>query len=134
MINIENELFTIIATTLRNDFPDIYVSGEYVSQPPSFPAVSIVESDNAVYSAGTDSGSIENFATVMYQVDVYSNKRIGKKEECKNIAALIDSEFARLGFTRTFLNHVQNANEPTIYRMTGRYQGVVSKDQYVYRR
>lgn len=134
MISIENELFTIIATTLRNDFPGVYVSDEYVSQPPSFPAVSIVEADNAVYTPGIDSGNIENFATVMYQVNVYSNKRIGKKNECKNISALIDSEFARLGFTRTFLDHIQNQNEPTIYRMTGRYQGVVSKDQYVYRR
>ena len=46
MISPESPLFTIIATAVREAFPDSYVAGEYVSQPPRFPAVNIVEMDN----------------------------------------------------------------------------------------
>ena len=78
--------------------------------------------------SGRDTSGIENFADVMYQVDIYSNKNKGKKSECKAIAAVVDDEFARLGFTRTFLNPVPNMDDATIYRMTGRYRGVVGED------
>ena len=69
---------------------------------------------------------------------MYSNKTKGKKAECKDIAALIDTEFMRLGFTRLVLNPIQNMNDATIYRMYGRYRGEVAVDAdgnyIVYRR
>lgn len=134
MIDIGDELFTIIATALRAAYPGIFVTPEYVSQPPKFPAVSIEEMDNAVLRSTQDSGTMEHDADVMYQVDIYTNLNKGKKAQCKAIAALIDEQFARLGFTRSFLNPVQNMNDATIYRMTGRYRAVVSKDHMIYRR
>lgn len=134
MIDIENAVFQVVATAFRAAYPDGFIAGEYVAQPAKFPAVSIVEMDSSVYQRGVDSGAIENFATVMYQVDIYSNKTTGKKAQCKEIAALIDEQLAELGFTRTFMNPVQNLSDATIYRMTGRYRGVVSKDQTIYGR
>lgn len=132
MINIEDELFNTIASALREQYSGIFVTGEYVAQPPGFPAVFIVEQDNSVYQRGRDSGAIENYADVMYQVDVYSNRNIGKKAECKAIMAFVDAEFSRMGFARTFLNPVQNLSDPTIYRLTGRYKAVVDKNHYIY--
>lgn len=134
MIDIENELFTKIATALRSEFQGIYVTGEYINAPSKFPAVYIVEMDNTVNRAGRDSANIENFADVMYQVDIFSNKNKGKKSECKAIAAFVDAEFAALGFTRSYLNPVPNMDDATIYRMTGRWIATVSKDNVVYRR
>ena len=134
MISIENELFTRIAIAVRLEFPSAYVVGEFVAQPARFPAVFIVEQDNSVYMRGRDSGDVENYAEVAYQVDVYSNLNVGKKTECKSIMAIIDSEFAALGFTRTFMNPVQNMDDPRIYRMTAVYRAVVGKDKFVYRR
>ena len=134
MIDIEFELFTDIASVLRTQFNGIFVAGEYVSQPPQFPAVSIVEMNNYVYERGVDSGAIENYAEVMYQVDAYSNLNTGKKAQAKSIINAIDEQFARYGFTRTFLNPVPNMNDATIYRMTARYRGVVDKEHNVYGR
>lgn len=136
MIDIESQVFTTVATALRTEYgaSNIYVAPEYVSQPPRFPAVFIVEQDNTVHLRGRDSANIENFADVMYQVDVFSNKNAGKKVQAKEIIALVDDQFAQMGFTRTFLNPVQNMNNATIYRMTARYQAVVGKDQTIYRR
>ena len=134
MINIEDEILSLIATALRAAFDGIYVSGEYVSQPPQFPAVFIVEMDNTVYLPGRDSSGIENFADVMYQVDVYSNLNLGKKAQAKTIIGMIDVLMAVNGFTRTFLNPVQNMNDPAIYRITARYSAVVGKDKVIYNR
>ena len=134
MINIENEIFTVIANAIRTAYPGAFVVGEYVKAPPRFPCVSIIEQDNAVYDKTQTSGNLENHASVMYEVNVYSNKKSGKKSECKAIASLIDNEFAALGFSRTMLQPIPNGDDATIYRIVGRYMGVVSKDLKVYRR
>lgn len=134
MIDIENEVFQTCADAFRAAYPNGYIAGEYVSQPPKFPTVSVVQMDSTVLNSGRDSSGIENFADVMYQVDVYSNLHNAKKAQAKAIAALIDAQFTRLGFTRSFLQPVQNMNDATIYRITGRYRAVVSKNETIYRR
>ena len=134
MIDCESEIFQICADAFRAAYPNGYIAGEYVSQPPKFPAVSVVQMDSTVLNSGRDSSGIENFADVMYQVDVYSNLHNAKKAQAKAIAALIDAQFTRLGFTRSFLQPVQNMNDATIYRITGRYRAVVSKNETIYRR
>ena len=134
MINIENEIFDIVAKAIRAKYPDAYVVGEYVRSLPRFPSVSIVEIDNSAYDRTQTSGSLENHAEVTYEVNIYSNKTSGKKSECKAIASLLDNEFATLGFSRTMLQPIPNMDDATIYRMTGRYKGVVSTDKYVFRR
>ena len=134
MIDIENEVFDRVVTRVREQFPDIFMAGEYVSSPASFPAVSFVEMDNANRESTVDSGSNENHANVMYEVNVYSNKAVGKKSECKQITALIDSEMVAMGFVRSTLTPVPNEYDSTIYRMVGRYKAAVSSDHTIYRR
>ena len=134
MINVESEIFNIIAKAVRNAYPEAYVVGEYVKSPSEFPCISIVEIDNTAYDKTQTSGSLENHADVTYEVNIYSNKTSGKKSECKAVASLIDNEFATLGFSRTMLQPIPNIDDATIYRMLGRYRGVVSKDNVIYRR
>ena len=134
MINVENEIFNIIAKAVRTAYPDAYVVGEYVKSPPQFPCVSIEEIDNSAYERTQSSSSLENHADITYEVNIYSNKPSGKKSECKAIASLIDNELATLGFSRSMLRPVPNVEDTTIYRMLGRYRGVVSKDKVIYRR
>lgn len=107
--------------------------GEVVFAPASFPHVSIVESDNSVYERTQDSSSMENHASLVYETNVYSNKKTGKKTECKAIIEEIDKTLAEIGFTRIMLNQIQNA-DPGIYRMIGRYKAIISTDKIIYRR
>ena len=134
MIDVENEIFNAIATVVRNAYPSAFVSGEYVRTPSRFPHVSLIEMSNVAYDKTQSSGGLENHASLMYEVNIYSNKTSGKKSECKAIAALIDNEFATLGFSRTMLQPIPNMDDATIYRMTGRYTAVISKDKAIYRR
>jgi hypothetical protein len=134
MIDIESEVFDRVATRVREQFPDIFMTGEYVKSPSSFPAVSLIEQDNSIRENTMDSGSNENHANVMYEVNVYSNKTTRKKSECKDIIALIDKEMTAMGFVRSTLTPVPNEYDSTIYRMVGRYRAAVSTDYKIYRR
>lgn len=134
MINIEEEVFDVIAKKVRDKYPKIFITGEYVKTPPSFPCVSLVEQDNQVYRQSQTTDSPENHAVLLYELDVYSNKQRGKKAECKEIASLVDEELLKLGFTRTMLNPIPNMEDATIYRMKGRYIAIVSKNHVIYRR
>ena len=134
MIDYENEIFNTVATEVRAKYPDIYMVGEYVKTPPRFPCTSLVEMDNQSYQRTEDSGSSENHVSVMYEVNIYSNKSVGKKTECKEIAALIDEQMLALGFARTMLQPIPNLDDATIYRMVGRYSAIISKNKAIYRR
>ena len=134
MIDIEIAVFNRVATKVREVFPGIFIAGEYVKSPSSFPAVSLVEMDNGTRIETIDSGSNENHANVMYEVNVYSNKVTGKKSECKEILALIDKEMLAMGFSRNTLTPVPNENDSTIYRMVARYRATVSYDHTIFRR
>ena len=134
MIDCENEIFNIVSTATRAEYPNIFMSGEYVKSPSSFPCVSLVEMDNSAYRNTQSSDTTENHAEVMYELNVYSNKSNGKKAECKEIAAFIDNQMSMLGFTRTMLNPIPNMDDATIYRMTGRYKAIISQNKTIFRR
>ena len=134
MIDVENTVFDAVATAVRAKYPEIYMVGEYVKTPSRFPCVSLMEMDNQSYQRTEDSGSSENHASVMYEVNIYSNKTIGKKSECKALATLIDEQMLALGFARTMLQPIPNLDDATIFRMVGRYSAIISKDKQIYRR
>ena len=134
MIDIESEVFNIVSKATRAKYPKIYMTGEYVKSPPSFPCVSLIETDNQIYRNTRDSGNIENHAQVLYEVNAYSNKTSGKKAECKAIIAFIDTQMEALGFTRTLMNPVPNKEDATVYKMVARYRAIVSKEKVIYRR
>lgn len=134
MIDIENQIFDNISKVVREHYPDIYMTGEYINIPPTFPSVSLVQKSNPTYRQTQTSASNENHVDVMFEVNIYSNLKVGKKAECKRIAKIIDDQFLQLGFTRTMLEPIDNVNDTTIYRMVGRYVAIVSKDEVIYRR
>ena len=134
MIDIENEVFSTVATQVRSSFPKIYMVGEFVKSPSQFPCVSLVEVDNQVYRNTRSSSEIENHAQLMYEVQVFTNDTKGKKAKCKKIIGTVDNEMKKLGFTRTLLTPIPNEEDATIYRMVGRYRAIVDKNSTIYRR
>lgn len=131
MIDCENEVYTRVATVLREKFPGIDIAGDYVKAPSSFPHVSITQSDNAVIS-GRMTGSAE-MAQVMFEVNVYSNKAEGKKTECKSIMNVVDQTLFAMNFKRLALTPVPNMEDATIYRLVARYR-VATDGKHFYRR
>lgn len=133
MIDISNQIFTIMAKRFDADFPGGSRSSEPVESPAVFPYLTVVEADNQTYEKSLDDALCEHHAVVMYQVDAYSNKTDGGKAECRAILRAIDDEFLKLNFKRLSFAFTKNA-DTKIYRMTARYRAVVGEDHRIYRR
>lgn len=133
MIDVENEIFTEIATVLRKKYEDIFVTGEKVAAPESYPCVSIEEADNYSHNDSQDSGSNENYANLTYEIHVYSNKANGKKSQCKEIFSVCDREFLKMGFTRTMKQPVP-MDDAISCQLIGRYEAVISNNKTIFRR
>lgn len=134
MIDIENEVFDAVEKEAVSKYPGLKMDSLETRSPASFPFASLVQKSNVAWRRSRTSTSNEEHAAVMFELNVYSNKWSGKKAECKKIAAIINDKMQSLGFTRAFLEPTPNTDDATVYRMTGRYQGIVSKDKKIYRR
>lgn len=131
MIDIENMLFTKV----KNNLPSTVKTGTmYSSVQSEFPYVSLIVMDNSIYEPFIDSGRIENAVEIMVEVNVYSNKTSGKKEECKKLMKNIDDTLSGLGLVRSYCQPTPNLEDATIYRITARYRAVVDKNLTIYRR
>jgi hypothetical protein len=129
LIDIESEVFTEVKSVIPEGTT---ISGEFQKTPSAFPFVSVEQKDNPTYEkTQTD---VENHATPMYEINVYSNKIGTKKIECKAIMDNIDTKMQSLGFTRKMCEPMPNLEDATIYRITARYSAVVSKNKTIYRR
>ena len=133
MIDIETQVFNKVQTPLRAQFSGIYIIGEPIKLPPSFPAVTMYEIDNSTYGATMTNATDENHASIAVEFNVYSNKITGKKTECKNISKSIDSIMQSLGFKRVSHNQIPNLDDATIFRINSRYKAVVSKEEVIYK-
>ena len=132
MIEIENEVFTKCKNALQNVYGEaIFLSGEIINSPPEFPAVMIEEKDNYNYLDSISSLHKENHVIVFVEIQIYSNKKAGKKTECKKIASIIDMVMQNLGFNRTMNQPVTNIANPAIARRIMRFRGLVSKEKYL---
>lgn len=131
MIDIESDVYSAVASVLREKFPGVFTSGEFIDTPARFPAVTIMESDNSVYQPMRTT-RIENAASVMYEISVFTNSVGYKKSEARDIMEAADGEMERLGFTRISMNPVSNLQDATIYRLVARYQAVVDRDLWIY--
>lgn len=131
MIDIENMLFTKV----KNDLPKTVKMGAmYARSQSEFPYVTLVVMDNTVYERFIDSARIENAVNIMVEVNVYSNKTSGKKEECKKLIKTIDETLSGLNLVRMMCQPTPNLEDATVYRITARYRAIVDKNLNIYRR
>lgn len=121
MIDIETKIYSPIATALMAEYPDIFVTSEPVPTPGKPLVVGIVQQDNYMSANKLDNSGRERFATVMFQVDVYSNLKTGKKSKCKEVMDFIDKMLFSLNFTRLSLTPLPSP-DTGYYRYTARYR------------
>lgn len=127
MISLENYIVNEITNTLATEYPSAKVGSEYTRTSAVFPYVQVVEIDTSVFQRATTLSRIENMATIVIEIQFFSNKKSGKKAECKELAEIVDEIMENNGFMRMMLNQVQNYEDATIYRMVGRWQKIQPK-------
>lgn len=134
MLDFNNEVFTSVAVRVRDKHAGVTVTGEYTRAPSKFPTVTLDETQNVMVDRLEDSSNAEKFAGVTYRLQVFSNKRTGKKAEARAIFATADAEMRRMGFRRVTYTTTPEIYDSTIYNITATYEAVVSAAGYVYKR
>lgn len=134
MIEIEVDFFDEIARAIYETFPEAYVVAEYVNAPPQFPAVSIIQTANVEDMSRIDSSGKEIANALTYDVNVYSNSERNRKNEAKGLMQIVDEVMRKNNYRRTTLMPLDNAADPSIYRITARYIGLIDNDLVQYRR
>ena len=132
MINNASEIFTRLTTALQSEDSSVKTASVYTNSPTDYPFVSIEMIGNSVYERGIDSGDIENFANIDYEINVYT-KGNSKMSKAYKLLGVADDFMKSIGFTRIIATPMQDQNE-TLYRLVARYEAVVGKDLKVYRR
>lgn len=126
-------LYDEVARAVYALYPSAYVTDDHrVVKPSSFPAVSLVESGNAEVDSMRDSSGEENAVSLAYTVNVYSNSVSQAKTECQTILAAIDSIMRSWNARRTMSRPLDNAKDPSIYRMVARYSLIADKHGNTY--
>ena len=134
MIDHCNEIFTTVAQAVRADHEGATVTGEYTRKPSKFPTVTLDETQNVTMDNLVDSTHIENYSGVTYRLQVFSNKKNGKKAQARAIFATADEALRGMGFRRVTYTTTPEIYDSTIYSITATYEGVVSALGYVYKR
>lgn len=127
MIDHESIIYTEVSSALRREFSGIRIIGtDFIDNPPSFPAVSIIQSDNTINERYSTLSNVENVSRESYKFEIVSNLKRGKEQQCKDIANLIDEIMVeRFSYLRTF-NQPVPAVDSTIARRVLRYVQNVS--------
>lgn len=132
MIDFSNPIFNRIAEKVWEIHgKGVEVVGEYVDIPSKFPCVAIDEINNT--PAEIDSG-MQKYAAVTYRVQVFSNKRSGKRAEAREIYSTVADEMYNMnliGKTYTTTPDVYRAN---IYQIRGTFEGAIRNDGMIFRR
>ena len=132
MIDVESTIFDRVAAAFDAAYPDGARYGEETTSPPRFPCLTLVQIDNYTYEPSLDAAHREHAAWLVYEVNVYSNKTYGAKQECKDVMQLVDGQMQSLNFVRLFCNPSKNADKK-YFRMTARYRAVISETLTLYR-
>lgn len=130
MIDYSNEIFTYIKEEINKVHGNVKVISESVNVPSEFPCVTIED-----YSTPShlDSGK-QKYADLTYRVKVFSNKKIGKRAEAREIfSTLADAMYDMNLILKAFVPlPAMYAGE--IYEIDASFEAAIDKEGNIYRR
>lgn len=133
MIDIENEVITLVTDTLFAENITASVESVLNLNPSEFPTVCVEEIENSSYDGSADTKSNENHASVSYEINVFTNDVSGKKQKAKAILAVINDALIARGFSRLSKTELSLDNG-TKYRLIARYRAYADSNNIIYRR
>ena len=134
MIDYQNEIFTNVATNVRSNHKGTTIIGEYVRKPSNFPTVALDEIENVTVAELVDSSNEEKYSGLGYRLQVFSNKKGGKKAEARAIFATADSVMRGMGFRRITYSVTPEIYDSTIYSIMATYEAIIDASGVTYSR
>lgn len=133
MIDVYNEVFTSLRTTLKTTYQNIVVMSASQDVSAKFPCVTLKQSGDSTDVGNVDSDG-EFTSTLMFEVNIFTT---GQKREIENkrIQKTVDEVMNfNLGMLRLSSEDVENYIDKSIHRHVFRYSCKVSKNKLIYRR
>ena len=131
MTDFETDIFSELYALLTTEYSGILVTNDDLSSYTQFPCVSIVEADNFTDTQTLDSSGKENYSNSMFEISVFSNKSVGRKQEAGEIMDRIHTKMIQFGFSRSNRTPI---SETSYFRSVSRYVAKVSKNNEIFRR
>ena len=118
ILDIESAVFSRVADAFDAAYPNGSRYGELTTSPASFPCLVLHQVDEYFYDP------LLPASWVVFDVEAYSNKISGAKQECRGIIRLADETLKSFGsWQLVFCNPFKNA-DTRVFRMIARYRGV----------
>ena len=130
MVDKSNEIFSLVANKLREEFEDITVIGESVDIPSKFPTVTIDEIYNVPVEE--DSREINQYAHVIYRVQVFSTGST-KRSEARKIYKVVDETLQKINLKCKSMSTLPEIYNSKIYQMTSSFEAIIKEDGTIFR-
>ena len=134
MIDIENELFDDLYTTVKEAFPEADVTDEYNPEDAKFPVVTVIIRNEGEPPRMIDSSRRMRGVNVFAEINAYASRATGYKSASKKIIALVCDRMKELGFTQTMCEPIPNQQSSQIYRYAARFAATADENHIIYRR
>lgn len=126
MIDVENLVFDTVFNGVRNVYPNIDVSKGFIEELATFPYVVVRETNNIPLARTNTDVCAENYSTLTYQIEVYSDKAGEQRNECRELLKLVDGIMQGMKFKRTYMSEPFNIKR-SIFRQYAKYSVIVDK-------
>ena len=132
MIDFSNEIFTQIFNEIKEVHGEkVKVIGEYVKVPDKFPCVTVDETHNIPYEM--DSG-VEKYSAITYRVQVFSNKKAGKRAEARAIYKTVSDKLFDMNLIAKTYRTTPDMYNSNIYEIQGTFEGAIDRNGVIHRR
>lgn len=126
MIDIESKVFNTVFDAVKLAYPNADVTTGFDETTAKFPCVVVMEMNNAPLRNMNTDDCAENYATLSYEISVYTDSMNHAKTEGKGVLEVADTAMQGLKFRRIRKNQPLNINR-TIFRQYARYEVIVGK-------
>lgn len=133
MINIDNEIITMLDTAITQYQSSAIVSTEYSDRPSAFPYI-YVGLSNSLDESKVDSSMTEKYTNYVITLDIYTNKNVSPLIN-KQLCTIIDNTLGLkgLGMYRNSYNKIVNSADSSIYHSNMTYRGKVGITNKIYK-
>ena len=129
MIDKSNEIFTLVATELRQKVDGITVMGESIDIPSKFPTATIDEISNVPVEI--DTKSLNEYARVTYRVQVFTTGS-SKRSDARNIYKIIDEVLQSINLRCKSMSTTPTVYNSNIYQISSSYEAIIKEDGTIY--
>lgn len=132
IVDYEDTILEGLAQAMEEFDPSINMLSTLDTGESSLPACWARESANDTYVRGIDTSTLENYRSLEYKVDIFTNDipgsitMIPKKRRNKQLMEVVHNYFTELGFLNVSpTGELPNYANPTTYRRQATYRAIV---------